>query len=147
MLLLSRAFSVGTEHRLGKYLLHVKKCTMEDRRIIVDEILVQTCSPIVSYLTLDQGKTRFFSPEEDRFYTLIYAIARRKWESVSGKAFPEGFAITWDGRKLKKQVTLFKGTRITARDGRFRLKGDPALLTFLYNTGLGAKKLPGLRNV
>lgn len=85
MLLLFRAFSVGTEHRLGKNLLHVKKCTMEDRRIIEDEILVQTCSPIVSYLTLEQGKTRFFSPEEDRFYTLIYVNARRKWESISGK--------------------------------------------------------------
>lgn len=61
----------------------------------------------------------------------------------NGRAFPESFAITWNGRKLKKQVTLFKGTRITAWDGRFRLKGDPALLTFLYNTGLGTKSSQG----
>ena len=143
MLLLLNAFPAGKAVRLGKQVLHVKKCCLENHVISTDEIIVQTRSPMVAYLTLPDGQTRYFSPEEELFYHLLCANAKRKWEHLHKTELFTGLSVTPLGSTFKKQVTSFKNTRITAWDGRFRLKGTPDLLTFLYNVGLGAKSSQG----
>jgi hypothetical protein len=86
---------------------------------------------------------RFFSPEEEAFYTMVVANARRKWQSSFGDV-PFSFSITpGKNARFRKQVTMFKDTRITAWDGRFRIMGDPQVLNFLYHTGLGSKSSQG----
>lgn len=143
MLLLLNAFYVGRELLLGKNLVRVVKCSLENRQIMQSEIVVQTCSPIVSYLTLPDGHTHFVSPDDALFYRLLCANARRKWASLHKEVFPVTFSISPATKFFKKQVTLFKDTRITAWSGRFCLKGAPELLTLLYDTGLGAKSSQG----
>ena len=143
MLLLLNAFYVGRELRLGKNSIRIEKCSLENRQITQSEITVQTRSPIVSYLTLPNGYTHFASPDDELFYRLLCANAQRKWKSLHKEAFPVMFSISPATKFFKKQVTLFKDTRITAWGGQFCLKGDPELLTLLYDAGLGAKSSQG----
>lgn len=136
-------FHVGRQLRLGTNELTVTGCRLENLVVQERELLIATRSPIVAYVTEEDGKTRFFSPEEDAFYTMVVANARRKWQSCFGDA-PFSCSITpAENARFRKQVTMFKDTRITAWDGRFRLVGDPQVLNFLYHTGLGAKSSQG----
>ena len=143
MLLLLNAFPAGKALRLGTNTIYVQKCSFENRVISTNEIVVQSRSPMVAFRTLPDGQTRFFSPEEELFYRLLCANAKRKWEFLhKTQPFP-GLSITPVGTVFKKQVTSFKDTLITAWGGHFRLKGTPDLLTTLYNVGLGAKSSQG----
>ena len=143
MLLLLNGFYEGRELRLGTHWVRVVKCSLEKRQIMQNEIVVQTCSPVVSYLTLADGHTRFFTPDEEMFYRLLCVNAQCKWESLHKDDFPATLSVSPATKFFKKQVTLFKDTRITAWGGRFCLKGAPELLTLLYDTGLGAKSSQG----
>lgn len=144
LLRLLRQFSPGSRMRLGNNTLTVVRSTLEDRQVQTGEILAVSQSPIVAYVTEEDGKTRFYSPEEAAFYALVTANARRKWQSLHGADAPFDFSIApAENAVFRKQVTQFKTTRITAWDGRFRLSGDPAVLDLLYNVGLGAKSSQG----
>lgn len=144
LLRLFYAFSQGSTVRLGSSLLTVSGVRLENSRILTDTLTVVTRSPIVAYITEESGQTRFFSPKEAQFYTLVTTNAQRKWAAVyPEKATDFHFSITPASTSFRKQVTCFKTTRITAWDGSFRLEGDPALLDLLYHTGLGAKSSQG----
>lgn len=143
LLRLLQFFHVGRQIRLGNNDLTVTGCRLENVVVQEREILIATRSPIVAYVTEEDGKTRFFSPEEEAFYTMVVANARRKWQSSFGDV-PFSFSITpGKNARFRKQVTMFKDTRITAWDGRFRIMGDPQVLNFLYHTGLGSKSSQG----
>lgn len=144
MLRLLRSFRVGSRVRLGNNELVVTQCTLEAAQIVTDSLRVVTRSPIVAYITQDDGRTRFFSPEEEMFYTLITANAQRKWRTLYPETEPQAIAISAEeGCRFRKQVTMFKDTRITAWDGRFVIRADAPLLELLYDTGLGAKSSQG----
>ena len=144
LLRLLRHFRVGTPVRLGSNSLTVVRCALEDRHVTAGAVTAVTRSPIVAYVTEEDGKTRFYSPEEPAFYTLVTANARRKWQSLRGEDAPFDFSISpAENTVFRKQVTQFKTTRITAWDGRFCLAGDPAVLDLLYHAGLGAKSSQG----
>lgn len=139
---LLREFYVGRRIRLKDNLLTVVKCGLENRRISAREITIYTKSPIVAYITERDGKTTFFSPGEEMFYSLVVTNARRKRQSFYGAA--DDLTVTpVENAVWRKQVTRFKDTRITAWDGRFRLSGSEEMLNFLYHTGLGAKNSQG----
>lgn len=141
---LFRAFRVGNRVRLGNSELLIAGCALEDARISSPTLLVATRSPIVAYVTQSDGKTRFFSPEEEPFAALVVANAQRKWQSVHPEQRAPAFTLRpAENSRFRKQVTSFKSTRITAWDGRFLLTGDPEMLDFLYHTGLGAKNSQG----
>jgi CRISPR-associated endoribonuclease Cas6 len=136
------ALTVGTQHRLGCNTVTVTHCTVENRVISDSEVSIRTCSPIVAYLTHKDGKTEFFSPAEDLFYSLTTANAQRKWKKCFGTA-PPALSIRPRSSGFCKQVTMYKTTRITAWDGSFVLKSTPEMLTMLYNLGLGTKSSQG----
>ena len=144
MMRLLRRFSVGSSLRLDGSTVTVARCALENRRVTVSAVTARTCSPVVAYVTEEDGKTRFFSPEEPEFYGLVTANARRKWERLHG---PGAAFDLWvapaENARFRKQVTRFKTTRITAWDGSFLLTGDPAVLDLLYQVGLGAKSSQG----
>ncbi len=141
LLRLFAAFSVGQWVRLGSCSMVIRRCWLENIRINSENLVVDTLSPIVSYITEDDGKTRFFSPHQPEFYAMVQRNACRKWAS----SHPEEdftFSLLPAG-DFRKQVTMFKSTRITAWGGRFCLMGKPEELNFLYHTGLGAKNSQG----
>lgn len=132
----------GTEVRLGKNLLTVTDCRLEDHKLFDRRLQVHTLSPIVAYITQPDGRTRFYSPQEPEFCSAVVSNARRKWGSLYGPETPFALVVAPTGA-MRKQVTLFKTTRINAWFGEFVLEGEPAVLDFLYNTGLGAKSSQG----
>lgn len=141
---LFRCFTPGTTLRLGSATVIVEHADLTNTVIVEDTVTVRTCSPIVAYITRPDGHTRFFSPEEPEFYTLVTANARRKWSACCGEEGNFEFFISpAEGSRFRKQVTTYKSTRITAWDGQFILRGSPELLNLLYHTGLGAKSSQG----
>ena len=144
MLRLLQGLHPGQVVHLGDRPLRVLRCSLEDRQIETGDIWIQTCSPVVSYITHSDGHTQFFSPEEELFYRLISKNSSRKWISCfPQEPCPSLLVSPVDGASFTKQVTTFKNTRITAWSGQFRLQGEPKLLNFLYQTGLGAKNSQG----
>ena len=144
LLLLFRRLTPGSCLRLGSSVVTVSRTTMTNTVITADTVVIRTRSPIVAYITQADGHTRFFSPEEPEFYTLMITNARRKWQIYQGTE--AGFELTVspaEGSRFRKQVTTYKSTRITAWDGQFLLHGSPQVLNLLYHTGLGAKSSQG----
>ena len=139
---LMRGMPVGTQLRLGSNYVTVSSCTAENHIICDSTIRIRTYSPVVAYLTCEDGKTRFFSPEEDAFYSMVTTNAQRKWLKCFGTE-PPAFQIRPENSRFRKQVTMYKSTRITAWDGSFILESTPQMLTMLYNLGLGAKNSQG----
>lgn len=141
---LFRVFIVGSQIRIGNNTLTIAECTFQNIIIQQDTLHICTKSPIVAYITEDDGHTHFFSPDEPQFYSLVDANAQRKWQAVYPEDAPGQFFLKpAPGIPLRKQVTTYKSTRITAWHGQFLLSGDPAMLNLLYHTGLGAKSSQG----
>ena len=141
---LLRRLNIGEVVMLGNHRLIVEKCLLEHKTVFQDKIRVQMLSPIVAYVTQTDKSTRFFAPEEPQFYSLLQTNAMRKWGSVHGQDAPVSLSVVPEDRcSFRKQVTQFKTTRINAWFGAFELTGEPAVLNFLYDTGLGAKNSQG----
>ena len=137
-------FVAGSRWQLGRNTLTVANARLENARVQTASLAVATCSPIVAYVTLADGKTVFYSPQEEEFYRLVAANARKKWVLRGGAEADFSFRITpLPQPRFQKQVTSFKTTRITAWSGHFLLEGSPAVLDLLYHTGLGAKSSQG----
>lgn len=137
-------FLEGSRWQLGRNTLTVAAARLENARVQTDVLPVTTCSPIVAYVTLPDGKTVFYSPDTEDFYRLVTANARKKWISHGGNEEAFRFRITpLPDSRFQKQVTSFKTTRITAWNGKFLLEGAPEVLNLLYHTGLGAKSSQG----
>ena len=120
------------------------ECRPEHTSIRENRIYIKTVSPIVAYVTREDGSTVFYSPEDEEFCAMIRANAARKWRSFTGRAEAPAFrCVPLALTPFRKQVTMFKDTRINAWHGAFELSGDTQLLELLYNAGLGAKSSQG----
>ena len=137
-------FSQGSLWQLGKNNITVSSARLENARVHQSSLTVATCSPVVAYVTLEDNKTVFYSPEQAEFYRLVAANARKKWIANGGSEEDFSFRmLPLPQSPFRKQVTGFKTTRITAWSGQFLLEGPPEVLNFLYHTGLGAKSSQG----
>lgn len=135
-------FSNNKTVNFDKSAVAIKECILDDFYIRQNEIKVEAISPVVAYVSNPDKSTVFFDPTQKEFYSLIKANARRKYAcKADGGSFD--FEILPSDGAFKKHVTKFKSTIITGYTGRFILKGDASILTFLYNTGLGAKNSQG----
>ena len=116
---------------------------MEITRTVIagGDILVQTDSPILAMTREPDGHTVCHAPGDPAFARCIAENYRRKYVQHFG-AEPVPLRITPTGR-CRKSVTQFKGTWLTAYGGRFRMQGDPAGLTLLYQAGIGQRNAQG----
>ena len=137
-------FEPGAGAQIGKNTLVVKACELKDEHIVSSGVLVRAVSPIVCYITKEDGHTVFFSPGEKEFCRMLTMNAKRKYLSCHrAEAGNLLFDVSFEGGEVKKQVTEFKGTIITGYFGNFYLSGNPDVVDFLYNTGLGVKNSQG----
>lgn len=131
-----------TVHLLGQPV-RISQVRLENKTIFQDCITVKTLTPVTVYTTTETGKTLYFSPTHENFPQYIHQNALSKWCSLPGnQPFPSLQVETlFVGRKI---VTMYKGTVINAWHGTFRLTGQPQVLDFLYQTGLGSKNAQGM---
>lgn len=108
-------------------------------------LVIRMLSPVTVYRTdPDTGKTFYYSPHDEAFYTQVNQNFYRKY-----KAFYEEFpqeSIVLKPQKISprdKVVTRYKGIYITGWKGIYEISGLPEHLNFLYDVGLGAKNAQG----
>ena len=111
-----------------------------------DSIVAEMISPIVACITeKGQHYTRYYGPDDMEFYRLITDNAHRKYVSYYGREPDTGLEIELIAATSRdKLITRYKGrTLIEAWGGRYRIKGEPAMLRLVYNAGLGSKNSQG----
>lgn len=98
-------------------------------------------TPTVIHQGLEDGHTRYFSPEEDEFYIRLCNNLKKKYETITGHPADE-IALRPTG-EFRKTVTKYKNFYITGYTGQMDAKSSLKILEFLYNTGLGEKNSQG----
>ncbi len=141
--LLCNSFFPGTEHKLCGQKTAVVECTASDYHIFETGCDFITCSPLVAYRTVGNGRTHYYSPYDSEFYELLSDNAERKWISYYDEPIPDYLEISPKGDRFKKIVTEYKGIYVTGWMGPFHVEAPAALLDFLYQTGVGAKSSQG----
>ncbi|NPA80247.1 MAG: CRISPR-associated endoribonuclease Cas6 [Thermotogae bacterium] len=107
--------------------------------------VLKTLSPITVYRTLkEKGRryTRYLSPKDSDFLSLIRANLLKKYELVYGEPYDGDFnlRILKGGREV---IIKYKGTIIKAYDATLSLRGSSELLSVALGCGLGAKNSQG----
>lgn len=118
---------------------------LEDYRVFASDIVVKMVSPICVYETDSMsGQTNYYSPQDYSFEEKVLSNFNRKYIAATGKE-PKS-EIHFEVLKVKpkdKYLTRYKGFLIEGWRGIYNISGSPDLITFLYNTGLGAKNSQG----
>lgn len=122
--------------------LTVDECVMENRAIFEETVTVAAVSPITVLSNTSDGHTVYYSPEEEVFYERIIANAKRKWCAIYDEN-DFSLSISSAGKPFFKLVTQFNGTYVNSWYGHFVLEGNPRVIDFLYNVGLGNKTSQG----
>lgn len=140
--LLLSGFSKGKKVKLLKNELTVESCILENRIIFERSVTARAVSPITVLSNTSDGHTVYYTPDDELFYERILANAKRKWCTLYGEDDFD-MRISPADMNFRKLVTLFKGTYINAWYGTFLLEGNPKVMDFLYNVGLGNKTSQG----
>ena len=139
---LQRAFELHPQLKLFDTYLTVANASIGNRHINRSSTVFKTESPVLVYQSTDQGKTIYFTPEQEEFYIGICNNFERKYEAVFN-THAEHIQIRPVDFSFKKVVTRYKATWLTGYHGVFEVKGTPKSLEFLYDTGMGAKNPQG----
>lgn len=128
--------------RFGRRELPVVDLRTRDRLLFYPSARIRTLGPITVHETLPDGKTLYYSPDEEAFVGLLTANLAAKLRAAGLEAAPVlGFRPT--GKPPRKYVTVFKGIHITGYTGEFLLEAEPAAMGLLYYAGLGVRNSQG----
>ncbi len=117
---------------------------------IGNEVYIKMLSPLTIYSTLytpdGKKKTYYYNPAEKEFSELVRKNIIKKYKAFYERVPPsEEFFIEpveeVDSRNEK--IIIYKGFVIKGWMGKFKLKGEPELIRFSYDAGLGAKNSQG----
>lgn len=98
-------------------------------------------TPVVIKEKLEDGHTKYLSPEEEEYFIRICRNIETKYASING-SLPDEVLIRPDG-ELKKVVTKYKNIWITGYTGAFEINTSLRMAEFIYNTGFGEKNSQG----
>ncbi len=122
--------------------LTVESCFTENKEDFDSNVTVRTVSPITVLSNTSDGHTVYYSPDDEVFYERIIANAKRKWCTLYDER--EFYLRIYPAdRNFRKLVTLFKNTYVNAWSGNLIIEGNPKVIGFLYNVGLGNKTSQG----
>lgn len=116
-----------------------------DYTIEEQQLLIGMKSPLTVYSTnLETNRKHYFTPEEPEFYELINDNFYRKYQAYYGVTPCSSIKLKLSSdQPVRKMVTRYKNSYITAWYGTYRLSGERKYLDFLYQTGLGSKNSQG----
>lgn len=120
----------------------IRMIEITDKHIACPSINLITVSPIAARLHPFGGKPVYCAPDSLDFARVVAANAMSKFKSFYGEYPASKIEIVPNGG-IKKVVTRYKDSWITAYSGRFLLSGSEKSLEFLYNAGLGCKNSQG----
>ena len=128
--------------KLFDYVCDIQEMTVTSENIPSTSVIIRSHSPIVIKNTTQNEKTIYYSPTDREFYSLIQTNFHHKYMAYYGKPSLTDIALLPLGN-VRKVVTSYKNTWITAYHGQFELHGSLSALNFLYDTGLGVKNAQG----
>jgi len=146
--ILQRSFAVIGSNRLTTSCISV----FNSDHIDTNSIIVRALTPVEVHSTfkLDNGrkKTHYYTPYEKEFGELVNSNIRKKWEALNGEECRHSITIRplFNGNKNERIVyygTGKKKTVIKGWKGRFRLDGEPEILRFALDAGLGSRNSQG----
>lgn len=141
-------FYLSLMHRerffLNKQEVFLTGCVSTKRNIMESEVTVRTLSPICLNRTID-GKTIYLTPDDKDFSEYLNNNFLKKYKAATDKQPSDGITVSpvTVGDKDKYVTKFDNRIYITAWKGIYRLTGTPEGLTFLYDSGLGAKNSQG----
>lgn len=127
---------------LGRNELPVINLESADRLLFFHHALIRTLSPVTVHETGLDGKTIYYSPADEMFLPLLAGNLESKLRAIGIPAAPVLSCVP-NARTLRKRVTTFKGTYVTAYEGRFELWAEPEAMALLYYAGLGSRNSQG----
>lgn len=131
--------------------LYVDSIQYVENEVTACHLRVKALSPITVYSTYEKRDgtkiTHYFNPWDKVFEHLIEENFARKYEALTGMSLEgEKKLITFRPvyvSEKNKTVTNYKNTWITGWTGIYELEGKPEYISFLLDTGLGAKNASG----
>lgn len=128
--------------RLGRSELPIVNLESADRFLFFPHASIRTLSPVTVHETEPNGRTAYYSPADEMFLPLLAGNLASKLRAIGIPAAPVLTCVP-NTRTLRKRVTTFKGTYVTAYEGRFELWAEPEAVALLYYAGLGSRNSQG----
>lgn len=128
--------------------IHLEHVQMRNEIITSEMLKIQMISPLclsTTYYQESKKKTFYFSPQDPRFLLYLDKNTEEKYKVAYPSASYKQIGFSpLECTEHNKTVTKFANkTYITAWTGTYTLLGDPSVLNFLYNTGLGSRNSQG----
>ncbi len=144
---LSNALSFSDTAILNRQEIHLSEFTFTKKTVSSDSVDIKMLSPLTLSTTYYEGerkKTRFLTPIDPDFNDALNRNATSKYRAAYHEDLGSEILLnTLDFNDKNKYVTKFNGIYINAWNGSFHLSGDPDVLSFLYDSGLGSRNSQG----
>lgn len=141
---ISTSFFKSNKLYLGSIDIELASIKVDDSAINKREAVIDFLSPVTQYSTFKiDGKkeTKYYSPLDSVFSKQIRDNILRKYQACKHRLPNDTeFNIRYIGNKEpRKSVINYKGTVIQGYNGKYKIEGNPELIRFAYNVGLGGK--------
>lgn len=126
----------------------VLECSFAKKTILSDSVDIHMLSPITlstTYYENGKKKTRFLAPRDPDFPDALRHNTASKYKAAFGKEPHSNISLDIISLSDRDHyVTKFNNRiYINGWSGTYKLSGDPSLLTFLYDTGIGSRNSQG----
>jgi CRISPR-associated endoribonuclease Cas6 len=141
----------GNEFFLGENRIYLSSVVTVHKDITKNTLEIKALTPIEVHRTYKEdgkNKTKYFTPFERDFAELINLNLKSKWEAFYKEKLDKDIEIIplFKDDRYKRVVFYGFGDRkyvVEGWKGRYLLKGDPFVLSFAFDTGLGSKNSQG----
>ena len=143
----------GQRFKLGENEIFLSSVVLNSMVIKSSSIIVNALTPIEvhkTFKTNGRNKTIYFSPFDYEFERLININLKNKWKAFTGVEISDEEKIAikplFEGFSNKRVVYYGVGKKkyvVEGWKGTYQLSGNPTLLNFLYDAGLGSKNSQG----
>jgi len=105
---------------------------------------IKMLSPVTAYSTLNNGRTIYYSPDNQNFKRIIKENIIKKYVAFfKQEPLNMDFEIECSKNKFNKVINNYDGFIIEGWMGSFLLKGNTNMIKLAYDTGIGGKNSQG----
>lgn len=141
--LLNSVLLENRELHIGDAKAIINRIQLKDTPVFAGTTIVHTLSPCTVYTTLENKKTRYYSPSNKEYNEFIRQNLIHKYIAYYGKPPKDTeFKIVPIG-KVKQAKVNYKNFHIISHDYKMKIEGSEELKRVAYNAGLGAKNSQG----
>ena len=145
--IIMQALQTADSMQLFHQEIYLSNCVFSKHIITESDVNIIMQSPITlstTYYENEKKKTRYISPVDSDFLSAFAHNIESKYRAAFQKDLPSVITIEpIEFNDSQKYVTKFNNIYITSWKGAYRMCGDPEILTFLYDSGIGSRNSQG----